>query len=212
MLKVLNKTIKKIDTFQEDCASLIYGLRNLLGESTSVADISVNPTAFEKKKRLKESIVKTSTGDVVEIDEMGKKKKLPTAVASEIDKGGKLLSAGDDGEKEEPATDGDDKKNKTDDTSKKGSLRGKIVKTEKELESNKSLRKWVIQYFEARRQGNFGTAEVLKSRIDQFISEKDLDEPTIYYRADAIEQAALEKDEKDSKSDDEESDEDEDKE
>jgi hypothetical protein len=38
MLKVLNKTVKKIDKFQEDCAKTIFGLRRLLGEDKIIRE------------------------------------------------------------------------------------------------------------------------------------------------------------------------------
>jgi len=209
MLKVLNKTVNKIDTFQEECSDLVLALGTLLGENVSIADISVNKTP-EKQKKLKEAVVRTSGGDVVEIDARGRKKRLPRAVASEVDKGGKVLSAGDD---EEPEDENSTKETKmtpkeklaaaTVDTEKDkkkmkpGQLRGRIMKTEKELEINESLREWVIKYFEARKQGNFAEASVLKRKIEAAIGEKKLDRETVFFRADDIQKKAEE--EKESK-------------
>jgi hypothetical protein len=126
-----------------------------------------------------EAVVKTSSGNVVEIDATGKKRKLPNAVKNEIDQGGKLLSAGDEEEEENTISDKGLDKHKG-----KGDLTvAKIRRTETEVEQNSQLKVLVKSYFDDRRNGNFSNARTTKEQIDKIIQDKNLDAPTVFYTA-----------------------------
>lgn len=157
MSHIFTKLIASIDTFQEDCAELIFGLENLLGENTSIADIAVNKNP--EKKKLKEADGEEDTEDTEE----------PTSDKETVS--------------DEPVAD------------EKGALRGKILRTEKELEINSALRNWIIEYFDARKQGRFEEANVVKGKAMAIIDSKNLDKETAFYRADDIDKAQGEKDE-----------------
>lgn len=197
MLNVLNKSIKKIENFQENCAELCFSLGTLLGENVSIADIAVNKTPEKKRRALKEAVIKRKSGEVIQIDSAGKKRKLPRSIANEVERGAQVLSAGDEENIKEKSNKNSKENDKVSalgaEKEKPGALRGKIIKTEHELEINDSLSNWVANYFDARRQGRFAEADVMKRRIDSVIGEKRLDRETVYFRADDISREKEEK-------------------
>jgi hypothetical protein len=157
MSHIFTKVIQRIESFQEECAELIFGLETLLGENTSIADIAVNKSP-EKKKKMDEAEYENSEDEVPETE--------PESPEEEPDESGK-----DEG----------------------GALRGKIQRTEKELEINPALRNWIIEYFEARKQGRFAEANVVKEKAMAIVNNKNLDKETVFYRADDIEKAIQDK-------------------
>jgi len=184
MLKVLNKTIKKIDKFEEECSDLILGLGTLLGENVSIADVAVNPNP--KDKKIEEAILSQ--------DRTGKLKKDGVILSPEDQKQAKdakrrkeTIVAGDEDPAETVEPDPDAESEETFTKKKQGSLKGRIIKTEKMLETDETLRKWVSEYFAARRKGSFQEANIIKKRIDSNIDDKNLGRETVYFRADDVE-------------------------
>jgi len=182
MPKLFSKVLKKIDSFQEDCADLILGMEILLGENVSIADISVNATP---KKKLKESVLMAKGRDVKRIDSEGNVSTVTPKEVRTIETMKKKGYQTNDSDGEEK-DDEDSEEITTSEKDKTGALRGKIIKTEKELEINDSLRDWVKNYFLARRQGNFSEADILRERIESTIFEKNLDKETVYYRGEDV--------------------------
>lgn len=210
MLKVLNKTLKKIDKFQEDCSDLTLGLGILLGENVSISDIAVNKSP--EKRRMKEATVLRKNGKAKKVDSSGDISDISPQEQKSIDKLKKRgyqinddsQNSEDDKESEQDAEISDTEPGAVSKEDKKhpGKLRGRIIKTEKELEVNDSLRQWVFDYFNARRQGNFTEAGVIKRKIDSTISEKNLDRETVFFGADDVESELKAKEDKDKDEDD----------
>jgi len=198
MLKVFNKTIKRIDRWQEDCSQLIFALETMLGENTSIADIAVNKTPEVKKKKLKEATTVSRGTNVKKVDSAGNVNDVSRDEVRSVERlkrqGYKVNEEDGEEEAEEPKEEPKENEGEPgvptkDEREHPGQLRGKILKTEKELETNDSLRQWVFDYFAARRQGNFAEADVVKNKINSTIDEKRLDRETVFFGSDDAERA-----------------------
>lgn len=180
MLSCLDKHVKQIEKWQEHCSELQLFLKVLLGEEAynenSIADIAVNKNAFKKKSINEAELAgdvkdKDKSGNDVIVTPEGKTKKLTKIQARAIQTNGdEDVSPLQDVEEPEPKNE-------------KETTRTKILKTEKIMETNTILNKWVDQYFSNRRKGNFTEANIIKNRIENMIREKNLDKETVYYNS-----------------------------
>ena len=196
MLNVLGKTVKQIEQWQENCAELQLFIQKLLGptvqENVSIADIAVTKDGMspKKNKEMDEAVVTKDNRryykngqPVSPEDQVTMKREIRrgrTIVAGEEDEAvSPLQEPSDSAETEEPTPDADEPQVASTDGEK--TSRAKILKTEKVMETNSILNKWVGEYFSDRRAGNFNEAMIIKKRIERMIKEKDLDRDTVYY-------------------------------
>jgi hypothetical protein len=176
VLKPLEKIVKRIENWQEDCALLQHGFRVLLGENTSIADISVNPNGLDKKKKIKTEAtigVNPNTGEASmannnRVTKLGrtKSKEIQTLQSK-----GDVIVAGD----EEEQTSEKKLGITFDDVSPI-----KIKKTLSVLESDSGIKELVTNFFKYRMSGNSSKTSDMKDLIDQEIENKDLDALTVY--------------------------------
>jgi hypothetical protein len=159
VLSKLEKTVKRIEGWQEDCASLQHAFRTLLGESggTSVADVSVAPMPMGKKKKLDEAEMagdikdKDRAGRDVVVTPEGKTKRLTPQQSREMQRNDKESDA----EGQETLT--------------------RLRKTRDILQTDQRLQKLIEQYWTFRLAGNFGRASEIKTIINEIATERDLD-------------------------------------
>jgi len=169
ILKVFDKTITQINEWQENCAKLQHGLRVLLGENVSIADVAVAKTGFEKKKK---AITEAElAGNVLDKDRSGK-----DVIVTPSGKTKKLTSQQS---KEMQRNDNDENTIKNEAEEKRTTIT-RIRKTEDILKSDQKLRDIIIKYFESRINGNFGRAKEMKSFIMEYIQNRDLDYETVF--------------------------------
>lgn len=193
MIRTLNKTVKKIENWQESCADFQLFIRTLLGESilteTSIADVAVKvPESGDvKKRKLTENekmvVTKDDMGNFV-IDGKPVDRETQTKLKNALDRDQRVVDIIDKKEEnesdvsplQEPSGQGGQKPRASETTS-----RDKIIRTERYMQINNVIQKWIKQYFSNRRSGNFGEASIVKRKIENMISEKDLDRDTVFY-------------------------------
>jgi len=171
VLKDLEKTVAKISEWQESCAELQHGLRILLGENVSIADVAVTKDGFAPKKKKGEIDEAEMAGDIKDKDRSGrdvvitpdgKTKRLTPQQSREMQRNG-------DGDEDE---DGED-------NTRRATLT-KIRKTQDILQSDQRLREFIVKYFEFRMTGNFGRADEIKLIIQDIIDSRELDSETVF--------------------------------
>jgi len=178
VLKKFNKTVEKIDAWQEECANLQYALRTLLGESggSSIADVSVAPMPMGKiqKKKLDEADLagnindKDRQGKDVIVTPDGKTKKLTPQQSKEMQRNGDAL------------TDKESEESKHQTIEYKTPVPVIIKKSIDILKTDKRLQSLVDNLFKYRASGAIGKSDEMKTLIDQFIDDRGLDPLTIY--------------------------------
>lgn len=165
VLNKLDKTVKRIESWQEDCANLQHALRTLLGESggTSIADVSVAPMPMGKKKKSMDEAEmagdikdKDRTGRDVIVTPDGKTKRLTPQQSREMQRNDQESDA----ESQETLT--------------------RLRKTKSILQSDKRLQALVQKYWDFRLNGNFGRASEIKSIITEMVTERDLDSEIVF--------------------------------
>ena len=185
VLKKLDKTVKKISQWQEDCAELQHGLRILLGESggTSISDVSVKPMRMGKvKKNLDEA------GEIIPITSnqkiaQAKADKIKPIGGSVEDQGRTLVvkdAKGNPVKSVKEEDDEDDKNSSHKTIEYRTPVPVLINKTIDILKGDKRLQSLVNGLFKYRAAGNIGKSDEYKTLIDKFIDDRGLDPITVY--------------------------------
>lgn len=174
VLKKLDKTVKHIEVWQEECSKLQFALGKLLGESggTSIADVAIAPPKDDEE--LQEAM---PAGDVQDTDRRGRKvlvtpegktKTLTRAQEREIQRNG-------DGE-------GEDNGPETEHRSIEYTTPKPVIikKTEDILKSDARLQELINKFYQFRAAGNVGKSDEMKTIVDEFVASRGLDPITVY--------------------------------
>jgi len=175
-LKCFEKTIKRIENWQESCVGLQHDLRVLLGENVSIADIAVTKDGYEKKKKnISETTITADNKGTIKQITGNRESRLSPQKEKEIkialDKG-QTIVAGDEEPSETP---------EEQDTQNQHKITvARIKRTEDLVPKDPKIMSYLGRYYDARRNGNFEQAKHIQSKINEFIANRDLDHETVY--------------------------------
>lgn len=197
VLKKLDKTISKIEGWQEECAKLQYALGILLSEAggTSIADVAVAPEGMgdvedeekkkKKKKKLDEATVEKIDPKVARLakrreDANPRTNVEVTSSSSAVEKDTrtgqiqKVIKAGDE---EDTKNSNETEHSNIAYTTPKPVI---IKKTLDILKNDQRLQTLINKFYDFRSAGNVGKSDEMKTIIDEFINSRGMDPLTVY--------------------------------
>jgi hypothetical protein len=188
VLKKLEKSVKRIEQWQEECASLQYALRVLLSESggTSSSDVAMRIPDDEEEMKETDMLGRNSRGEIDTKASNGRVERLTPIEKRNIKalktKQRKPVYSEAEGEEENVP----ESEHKTIEyTTPKPVI---IKKTKDILKSDARLQELLNNFYKFRDGGNIGKSDELKTVIDEFISFRGLDPITVYASYNFIDQ------------------------